>query len=286
MVETNASKKNGDDIFITDLTIHKVRHLKDIHIPLSKDERKHLILTGKNGSGKTSVLESLSTYLFRLIDDYDGFSSTNHNIYIEFNYKEPLDKLRTFLTQNSVLAFFGAKRKSDMKPPQGIKKIDLRNFYEINQKPGNDFLQYIVKLHVDKLLAKEANNHKTVKDIENWFDTFANTLREIFEDKSLKLEFDLKNYNFNIIQKGKEPFGLNTLADGYSAIIDVVADLILRMEKRKTASYDVQGVVLIDELEAHLHLSSKEDISFLDPFLSQGPIYCHYPFAFCTEFHR
>lgn len=63
MVETNASKKNGDDVFITDLTIHKVRHLKDIHIPLSKDERKHLILTGKNGSGKTSVLNYLKHYL-------------------------------------------------------------------------------------------------------------------------------------------------------------------------------------------------------------------------------
>ena len=49
-------------LFITELQIMNVRHLKDICIPLSKDKMKHLILTGKNGSGKTSVLEYLNRY--------------------------------------------------------------------------------------------------------------------------------------------------------------------------------------------------------------------------------
>lgn len=52
-----------ENIFISDITIESVRHLKNITIPLSGGERKHLILTGKNGSGKTSVLEALSDYL-------------------------------------------------------------------------------------------------------------------------------------------------------------------------------------------------------------------------------
>lgn len=38
-------------IFLTGIQILKVRHLKDIEISLSKVENKHLILTGKNGSG-------------------------------------------------------------------------------------------------------------------------------------------------------------------------------------------------------------------------------------------
>jgi len=50
--------------FITDLQIKNVRHLKDIHIPLSKEKRKHLILTGKNGSGKTSVLNEIKSFFF------------------------------------------------------------------------------------------------------------------------------------------------------------------------------------------------------------------------------
>lgn len=52
-----------EQLFITNLTIEKVRHLKDISIPLSEERIKHLILTGKNGSGKTSVVEALADYL-------------------------------------------------------------------------------------------------------------------------------------------------------------------------------------------------------------------------------
>lgn len=47
-----------EQIFITSFTIEKVRHLRDIFIPLSENHLKHLILTGKNGSGKTSVVEA------------------------------------------------------------------------------------------------------------------------------------------------------------------------------------------------------------------------------------
>ena len=52
-----------DQIFITDIKINQVRHLKNIEIPLSKDRMKHLIITGKNGSGKTSLLDALAVFL-------------------------------------------------------------------------------------------------------------------------------------------------------------------------------------------------------------------------------
>lgn len=56
-------------LFITNLIIKKVRHLKNISIPLSEDKMKHLILTGKNGSGKTSVVEALAVYLNNVFTD-------------------------------------------------------------------------------------------------------------------------------------------------------------------------------------------------------------------------
>lgn len=51
------------NIFITNIEIENVRHLKNITISLSQDKFKHLIFTGKNGSGKTSVLQAMSNYL-------------------------------------------------------------------------------------------------------------------------------------------------------------------------------------------------------------------------------
>ena len=52
-----------EQTFLTGINIEKVRHLANISIPLDKEKRKHLILTGKNGSGKTSVLESMVKYV-------------------------------------------------------------------------------------------------------------------------------------------------------------------------------------------------------------------------------
>ena len=50
-------------MYITNISISKVRHLKDVEIPLSNTEKKHLIITDKNGSGKTSLLNAISIFL-------------------------------------------------------------------------------------------------------------------------------------------------------------------------------------------------------------------------------
>lgn len=51
--------------YITKLHIEKVRHLENLDIEITSDPKKlrHLILTGKNGSGKTSLLEAIRAYL-------------------------------------------------------------------------------------------------------------------------------------------------------------------------------------------------------------------------------
>lgn len=89
MGDSKASKdKNERDVFITNLTINKVRHLKDIHLPLSNEKRKHLILTGKNGSGKTSVLESLKAKLLWLNPQFRVKKGRQLNYYrIQFSWK-------------------------------------------------------------------------------------------------------------------------------------------------------------------------------------------------------
>ena len=56
-----------EQTFLTAIEIKNVRHLQEIVIPLSKEKRKHLILTGKNGSGKTSVIEALVKHLAFLV---------------------------------------------------------------------------------------------------------------------------------------------------------------------------------------------------------------------------
>ena len=60
-----------DNVFITDILIKNVRHLRNVQIPLSKEKIKHLMITGKNGSWKTSVLKALSIYLNSIVTTTD-----------------------------------------------------------------------------------------------------------------------------------------------------------------------------------------------------------------------
>ena len=50
-------------VFIKDIKINQVLHLNNINIHVSEDDVcKHIIVTGKNGSGKTSVLNSVACF--------------------------------------------------------------------------------------------------------------------------------------------------------------------------------------------------------------------------------
>jgi predicted ATP-binding protein involved in virulence len=69
------------EIFISHIKINNVRHLKGIEIPISTEKRKHLILTGKNGSGKTTVLNAIREYLRGISNkQYNSVKSWKQNV--------------------------------------------------------------------------------------------------------------------------------------------------------------------------------------------------------------
>lgn len=83
--------------FITSIHINEVRHLKNIEIKLNSEKRQHLILTGKNGSGKTSVLRAMKSYLQaindRKLDSLKGEYLSWYNSDAK-NWKMQLQRLR------------------------------------------------------------------------------------------------------------------------------------------------------------------------------------------------
>lgn len=284
------------DTFLTGIEIKKVRHLQNISIPLSTEKRKHLILTGKNGSGKTSVLEQLKENLEYLVSTDFMFRSEIEKT-IEHRKKQlsqegTSDEIKSqkdiaqrdltywqnkllawtdgvvaqcdYMTLREkynngqfIIAYYKATRFSKVEISNTIEHIELKDQYQIKDTPGTKLVKYMVGLKATQAFALQKKDMKRVEEIENWFQRFEGILKRIFEDPSLKLDFDIENFRFSIMQKNREPFDFNTLSSGYAAVFDIINDLIMRVEKKGD---NTEGIVLIDEIETHLHLELQKAI--------------------------
>jgi predicted ATPase len=285
-------------IYITDIYIKELRHLKDVRIPVTTLEKgmKHLILTGKNGSGKTSLLETISNYFvginkshvyladiekfqFRVRQNENAtgiellkgireqFYTHTNGIMLLFNitpsiiYKK--NSSRDTIDNdiyNFPTAFFSAKRSFSPVRPTVIEKIELPFAPSSTDDTSKEFLKYLVFMRNRLTDAYYTKDYTEVRKIEEWFIRFEITLRKIFNDEKLSLNYNSTHLNFIIHQTGRNSFDFNTLPDGYASILRIVTELMLRMEKDKTSAYNAKGIVLIDEIEAHLHIELQKNI--------------------------
>lgn len=249
--------------FITSITIKELRHLSNIKITLNPEQRQHLILTGRNGSGKTSLLLAIQEYL-RLIPTAD-----HRGVLVQLSSLQDIHTL--YKKGDFITAFFPADRKSAIQRANGVEEIRLEEFYSIDSDPGILLQKYMVHLKTQQAYARNEEDSETVERIQKWFDRFVNALRILLDDETLSLEYDYKEYDFKIHEKGRKPFHFDELSDGYSSVIRIVSNLLLRMEKNwlytdSLSTYDTEGIVLIDELETHLHLELQKKIL---PFLTE-----------------
>jgi len=89
-------------------------------------------------------------------------------------------------------------------------------------------------------------------------------LKNLFEDNSLNIKFKSDTLSFEINQSGKKPYTLQSLSSGFSSIMAIYAELITKVSLYSVDPSELTGVVLIDEIDAHLHVSlQKKILSFL-----------------------
>lgn len=350
------------EYFIQELTIKDVRDIKGFRIQLDENERKHLIITGKNGCGKTSTLNEIDVLLNKLINNqFAQVSQNKKNIesykkIIEQSHKniqnhqkqidtyteqknslveneqtkqritqieaniqsytsniineknniqnyenniiqwqkqiDDFSKVELIFSNQSkiyenivngkfILAFFKAKRHNEPTIPQMPTKQSFQSKYQTTYELNKTFLQYLLNLKTEQAFAQIRNDSETVNSISLWFNNFEAKLKELFEQKELRLQFDDKGFNFKIAYANNS-FGLNELSDGYSSLLAIATELILRMEAQNNKAYDMQGVVLIDEIETHLHVElQKKVLPFLVGFFPkiQFVVTTHSPFV-------
>lgn len=277
--------------FIKNIKINKLLHLQDFNIPIANENTPHLILTGKNGTGKTILLRAIADFLEVVRTDKDLWllkysinieqckrlisrAKTNADIakkqvdlnYWESQYNQTYEKVDvefndiykvSELNQHNefIFAFYEASRKPIITEPKNPTKPNLLLQRKVTDIATNQLLLFLSDLKIQEALARNEKQIGDADNIHQWFDEFEKLLKEIYQDQQLQLVFNYKDYTFKINTNGKS-FKFTEMSDGYIAAIDIIADLILKMQDGNSLvrNYQKQGIVLIDEIETHLHL--------------------------------
>lgn len=302
--------------YITDIKINKLYHLQDFTISIEEEQKPHLFITGKNGSGKTVLLRAVSEFIDSIKDDMDldflhyqeqadywkdclikaeseeqklkcknqmeFWQKRFNTLYGKVNvvFQNIAGIIEKYKKNEFIFAFYQSNRNVKMDVVDNLRKPQIKEKMGMEETTTSQFLYYLTDLKIQEALARNENKAEDADKIKDWFIDFENLLRRIFCDQGLKLDFNYKNYEFTIETASDKCFDFNHMSDGYAAILDIVVDLIMRMQSKDslTRAYDKEGIVLIDEVETHLHLQLQKDVM---PILTQ--VFPHIQFIVTTH---
>lgn len=266
--------------------------ITNINIPLNG---RNLIITGKNGSGKTSFLKKLEKNIQNLLENQDQQLIQHRNNIIGWTqYRDTLAKTSD--------AYFSISKQIENEQKkieflQSRFQITFNNIESLQEKYDNfraifksfpamrtaliDHTTQTTSLSEEKVFAKQnfkgnfsskleqhliniktseayakgiENDYSKGRKFEEWFNSFDTSLQKLFENEAAKLEFSFDERKFRI-SDGFKTASFQDLSSGYSAIFEIYADLLLRTEFFETTPIELEGIVLIDEIDAHLHIS-------------------------------
>lgn len=202
-------------IYIKNITIEKVRHLQDIQIPVSDDSLKHLIITGKNGSGKTSLLDALAIYLNIITANNEATEAERRIMcYMEhiWNIKSGLDvtlsvpseEIREFYEKGEfIVAYYRANRVFQTIIPKQVEKVELQTSYAIGTQPRQNLVKYLLDMKMTQALALSSGKKEKAQTIQTWFDKFEELIQRILGNSEIKLVFDEDTFLFQLKSQEK-----------------------------------------------------------------------------------
>ena len=219
----------------------KISTLKNIHIQnffsikniqLSNlKEKKEIYIVGENGDGKTLLLQAIAIGLKGTQED--GLKAFRE---IESQYK--IDIANTKECQNNLFAY-GALRNNYCQIKEDHTGYLTLFSGEYDLKSPMKWLQY--------LDYSEKTNKQTIVTV-----TEAKQLLQHLLNSDIAIDITPDKVTFT--EKGSE-VSFEQLSAGYKGVITIICDLIARLSENQTVENiaDFQGIVLIDEIELHLH---------------------------------
>jgi AAA15 family ATPase/GTPase len=214
------------------------------NLPLSN---RWIFLTGENGFGKTSVLRAIAK---GLVGDESFVQPMPKNAHILLN---------GFI--NNKCFKNNSSEKIDVKIPIATYGVSRFQLTASDQTASDRSQQRTYSLFHDdgqlinieqELITTFAYNKPRFEQLREVFLKIIPNLKNIEIDNtngSPKVRY----YEKDEQNRSYEAVTLNELAAGYRSILTMIGDMVIRLSENKAALKDISAIVLIDELDAHLH---------------------------------
>lgn len=249
------------DIRLKSLRIQDFHGISETEIRDLPASARWIVLTGENGFGKTSILQAIAAGLSgnydennqQLVPDtaYVGIEYYSNGEVFEINSRATRRELSTKRLQSELAAYGSSRLEVTALVTKEALENQFPNTYHLFN--ANGLLLNIEQMFKDS----EGQNRGLYSQLESLFKNLIPQLHEIKVDYSsspaevlyVEMDQDGKPLNNGV------PFG--HLAAGFKNILAMVGDLLYRLFVKQGVSNlsDVQGIVIIDELELHLHPS-------------------------------
>lgn len=286
--------------YVTHITTTQLRGIPPLEITLEPGDGRafrHLVLTGANGSGKTSILGAIATQIFadlsfgramsdRAIRQYaqqsvalndEALSAAADDdelldlrparlvqelVYghVTLTWTPPITEHDQRARQRVVFSYMPARRGIDIRAVSAISaehKLGRKSAFDAE---APRFLQFLVNRKAQQSFARDDGDLATAGYLDAWFSNLDRSLARLFGEDPLHLEFDRKTLNFFLVTGGHR-YSLLELAHGHAAALGILAEVLMRVELTPGDEGERDsGVILIDEPEMHLHLELQERI--------------------------
>jgi len=203
------------------------------------NDAQWIFLTGENGFGKTSVLRGVATGLDGMLQEKSGPKFISQQINCEVNAAD----------KGVVFATYGASR------------IEIAHDASSNEAMDKSGRLYSLFRSDGVLLSIEAEMKIWEQRNPTYFSNLKNTLLQVLDRNIGDIFIENENAKVMYVELDNAgeplpPVSFGQLASAYRSIIAMIGDLLIRFYKiypKDTPPADFAGIVLIDELDVHMH---------------------------------
>ena len=226
--------------------------IKNVRIENLPSNYQWIFLTGENGFGKTTILRALA---HSLNTEPIFYQNGNYKTRLAVEYRQTITNLAFIHLNNPYLRQF---MRISQFAAYGPSRLMLQHPSTNNEISGKSDTLYslfnsdgiLLNVETELVYLFLERNTEKFEQIKNLLISIVPYLKDI----------EVKNREVFYIEKSVDGEAYNSvkfdeLAAGYKSVIAMVGDIYLRLSKNQpdVKIKDLGGIVLIDELDVHLH---------------------------------